>query len=289
MTKFEKFYKLVDIVMKEQDNNYDFWALITGGERIGKSEFSVLWQMNVAEKNNIPFDISKNIAYTNSEVIEKFSSLPDRGGLHIDEPIRGLYKMDYAKSATKEVISTETQLGVKRLFVTLTIPRARDLVEALRNHRVKVWIHIVSRGVGIIFQPNKNQLVADPWHYQENLKLMGSRSFMGRDTPAEEQINLYSKTNIYVDSFLFPRLPEKVSEIYQAYSVKRKLEGGLEKSEVDPLKKASPKQYQLMVDAVEMIREISKLEDKSIAERLNVSPQYLNKLKLRKFQRNPLW
>lgn len=225
MTEYhQKFKKIVNLVIEEQKNDFDFVMLVSGVERIGKSEFGAVMQKEVADRNKLPFDIKKNIAYDNTEIDQKIRELPHKSGLQADEPIRGLYKMDFARTETKELVKLFAQIGVKNLFFTMCIPRMVDLIENLRNHRVKVWVHILERGHAVLFQPNRNVFIGDSWQVTENIKKMGKHAFFGLRTNPDKMINIYSKTSIFVDDFTFPRLEYHARQAYQEYSLQRKIE-----------------------------------------------------------------
>lgn len=222
--KYRKIRDLTDIVIEQQKKDYDFPMLISGGERSGKSELGIMLQKIVAKKNGLKFDVEGNVAYDNSEIEHKIRSLTMRSGIQADELIRGLYKMDFARTETKELVKLFAQIGVKLMFFTMCIPRMVDVVEYLRNHRIKLWIHIVTRGHGVIFQPNRNVFIGDSWHVKDNIKKMGRKAFMGMSLDPDAQIRIYEKTNIFVDSFKFPQLDATTREKYQAYSLKKKME-----------------------------------------------------------------
>ncbi len=223
MTKFGTVYGLAAKISETQNDDWDFPLVISGNERIGKSELGLLLQRKVAKLNGLSFSIDKNIAYDNHEVDEKIFSLPKKSGIQLDEPIRGLYKMDFNRLETRALVKIFAQIGVKNLFFTMTIPRMTDLVENLRNHRVKLWVHIVERGRAVLFEPDRNPFIGDPWHIKETLKAIGRR-FMDSTISTDNQIALLGKAPTFIQDFKFPRLDDGVREAYQKFSTAKKTE-----------------------------------------------------------------
>jgi hypothetical protein len=150
-----------------------------------------------------------------------------------DEAIRGMYKMDFMSIQGREIVKVFSQIGMKNDMFLFNIPRFWDLLENLRNHRVKFWIHIVARGYAVVFLPDENPYISDPWNRAENEKMIsfGDRIKKTRkkrlislfDEPLDV-IDLYQKCSNYMDWFKFKPMPDKLFAPYVELSEKRKME-----------------------------------------------------------------
>jgi hypothetical protein len=101
---------------------------------------------------------------------------------------------------------------------TVVLPRFRDLTENFRNHRVKIRIHILKRGIGVVHLRDSNEYVKDPWHMDENLQVT-ERTLQRKKTigvSPDDLLRSERKTKTYWFDFTFPDLDPKVKEEYQA-------------------------------------------------------------------------
>jgi hypothetical protein len=143
------------------------------------------------------------------------------------------YQKDFLKSSIKEIrdIGEDTYYGFEvdkdGLFclgdftithncTILCIPRFRDLTESFRNHRVKIWIHVVSRGIAIVYIRDDDPHVKDPWHIDDNLKRKEwfFRRYKVIDRKLGQKISMEKRTTNYFLHFDFPDLPDDIKKKY---------------------------------------------------------------------------
>lgn len=214
--KFDK--NLVYLAKAIKDRNaikYDTVAVIDGEEGGGKSTLAIILGYLTDEK----FNLDKNIAYlpTTNEVEDKFTDLDSKQMLIIDEAIKAFYKlrfMDKMQTRVNTMYATERK---QRKNTLLCIPRFTDLNEFFRNDRVNFWIHVVSRGVAVVFVKDKlNLFGSDRWHMAEEYKRIMSTTFKTRfcDITPEDALKIYQKSKLFWFSFAFPQLPEEVEDEY---------------------------------------------------------------------------
>lgn len=208
---FEEFVKAIKSRLKHDS---DLVMAITGEEGIGKSTLEIHTAMAVDEN----FDLDKNIAYmpTYQHMREKFNSLPQYSAFGVDEAIKVLHKQEWM---------TRLQRGIVHLYATerkqnkcsvICIPRFRDLNENFRNHRVKVWIHILKRGFAVAYLKDPDPHIQDPWNMKESYyikqKVYGRRDISDRNI--DTKLRAEAKTPNYWFDFEFPDLDKETKRNY---------------------------------------------------------------------------
>jgi hypothetical protein len=207
-----------ELVNQRLNNDYDLVVAITGEEGVGKSTLAIQLGLKIDKD----FDLVKNIAYLpdEKEIEDKFHSLQPKQCFIVDEAIRVFYKlkwMDKFQIRLNQMYMTERWQN-KCTF--LLIPRFTDLNEAFRNHRVNVWIHVIDRGIALVFKKiSENIFSTDPWKMKENDKLLDkylvkTKKLFGVDL--NEYIEFLSK-NVpnFVTAIEFEDLPEDIKNEYR--------------------------------------------------------------------------
>jgi hypothetical protein len=207
-----------ELVNERLNNDYDLVVAITGEEGIGKSTLAIQLGLRIDKD----FDLVKNIAYLpdEREIEDKFHNLQPRQCFVIDEAIRVFYKlrwMDKFQIRLNQMYMTERWQNKCTL---LLIPRFTDLNEAFRNHRVNVWIHVIDRGVALVFKKiSENIFSSDPWKMKENDKLLDkylikTKKLFGVEL--NEYIEFLSKnTPNFVTALEFDDLDEDIKYKYR--------------------------------------------------------------------------
>jgi len=72
---YSKFREFVKVLLYRNLANYDSMALLTGDKGVGKSSAALVIAREWCSLLNRKFDVKKNIAYNNNEVLEKIDSL----------------------------------------------------------------------------------------------------------------------------------------------------------------------------------------------------------------------
>ncbi len=220
--------KVATYIRKLQvEKGYDVPIAITGMEQAGKSTGA----MQIGRELQGGLDLERNIGYTILECSEKIQALDMYDWFNSDEAIRAMYKRDFASPENKELIKQFAQVGYKRCAFFFSIPNFWDLDPFYRNHRVKIWIHVVDKEMdekgrpvqfhAVVFRKDWNPFISDPWHQKENQKITG-KVFMNMFTPVEKKVRTLSRTNIYMGYFRYPPLPDKIWEKYKKISEERK-------------------------------------------------------------------
>jgi hypothetical protein len=194
---------------------FDMVVCIDGEEGIGKSTLGICLGWLLSNK----FNLENNISYlpTTKEMENKFWAIKPKNVLLVDEAIKALYKlrfMDRFQTRINEMYATERW---QQKITLLCIPRFTDLNEFFRNDRVKFWIHVVDRGLAVVFAKDTVNLWGnDRWHLKEEYKnvLYQVRRKKYVEITNEEKIAIYKKSQHFAFAFTFPMLPEEIEKEY---------------------------------------------------------------------------
>ena len=180
------------------------------------------------KETDYEFSLKQNMIYSNeqTEVRTKLRSMPKYTPIVPDEAIKFLYKLNWA-SAGQKYINTLYALARRENKITiLPIPRFIDVNEYFRNHRVRIWVHIIEEGYAVVFVKDKSAFnPKDPWLIQENMKIVEKiRKRKGFLSTTRDWIWAYSRCINFVKWFRFPGLPDPVYGQYDILS-ENKYEG----------------------------------------------------------------
>lgn len=199
----------------------------------GKSSLAMLlgvaihsYLIEYFEKEGIEFpdfDLEKNMIYTNeTQNLSKFlKEMPKYSVIVPDEAIKFLYKQNWGNAGQKYINVLYSLARRENKITILPIPRFTDINEFFRNHRVKIWIHIVKEGHAIMFMkdwsPFSNK---DIWRLQDNEKLIEKLRKQRKLTSFthSEKMRIFRQCRNYVIAIKFPRLPAKLYEEYKRLS-----------------------------------------------------------------------
>lgn len=214
----EELHAFCKTLIHRLKKDWDVVIAITGEEGTGKSSLAIIMGTYMQDIAKIPkFSLEKNVLYNPKTLDIKDAVLklvPRFGVIMMDEAIKSLYKMGFMSKAQQYINQLYTLCRKENKATLLCIPRFGDLNEFFRNHRTKIWLHIVARGEVMIFVRDWNPLVADPWHMRENIKKIGSKSrSMGMSK--QEKITLLQQTSIYAGMFTFNPLPVDIEREYK--------------------------------------------------------------------------
>jgi len=203
----EDLINLAEAIKKRIRKDFDIVIAISGEEGIGKSVLAI----HLAKYIDPFFTLEKNelISPSAEEMKEKITGLPKFSCIICDEAIRILYKLRWY---------TKIQVYLSQLFavcrqenkvVILCLPRFKDFNEYFRNHRIKAWLHVMSRGTAVQFSKDWSPFSSDPWGLDDNQKLIekysGSRKAFA-DIDLDKKISLLAKLRNYVSLITFEDL-----------------------------------------------------------------------------------
>jgi hypothetical protein len=217
--------KFAGLMRERVANDWDVVIGITGEEGAGKTTLAIMLSMLL----DPAFDLIKNVAYlpTYDEVEAKFRALKGQQVFLIDEAIKVLYKLRWAD---KLQISISEMYATERWQNKITImcmPRFSDFSERFRNHRIKIWIHVITRGVAVVMiKDDINIYTTDPWYMGENSKTLLKATKMKKvvNYSIEEKLNIFSKSRNFLSFFKYDALaPETELRYKEIRASSRKL------------------------------------------------------------------
>lgn len=211
---FEIFVKRIRKRVRE---NYDAVIGITGEEGEGKSTLAI--QLGKALDDEFSFE--RNILFNpDKEKIKKMIlELPKYSVVDVDEAIKVLYKMQWY-SQIQHLLNVIYALCRRENKISLLLmPRFQDFNEFFRNHRIKVWIHVIKRGVAVVFAKDWSPFTKDPWRMTENQKMMDDLFRRLKDTyltmKIESKLKALRKSPNFLMAFTFDPLTKEEEKEFE--------------------------------------------------------------------------
>jgi len=255
---------------KKTREDYDAVVGITGDEGVSKSTLA----------NHIGFDtdraytFEKNCLFSPDEqsMVDAIKKLPRFSTVNADEAIKILYKQQWWVQVFINKFYRLCRQDNK--ISILCMPRFSEFNEGFRNHRILVWIHLLDRGIGVVFMKDWNPFSADPWHVKDNYNIIQKYTRRKKyfQVSVERKINILSKSSNFVDTITFPDLPKDKRIEYKVLAAKHKYKGmeeemrfGQRRSKIDEKYKKRERAWK------ELLKEKTGMTDKQIADRLGIS------------------
>ena len=204
-----------NLIRRRLRQDWDIVIAITGEEGSGKSTLGMLLGGLIDKR----FDFERNVSYLPEaeEVKSQFTSLKKYQCYVIDEAIRALYKMNFMSNLQQTLVQMWATERFQNKATIMIIPRFRDLTENFRNHRVKIWIHVIARGQAVVYIRDDDPHNADPWlfDYMQKFKekKFGRRNIATIDV--DDRLKVERKMRNYLFEFEFPDLDPVDKNKYQ--------------------------------------------------------------------------
>jgi hypothetical protein len=202
------------IIIKRLHSDRDAVIAITGEEGEGKSVLAVEIAMSI-DKN---FNMEQNCIFspTVNEMKDKVVNLPRYSVIIADEAVKILYKLNWASRLSIFINQLYALCRKENKATILCMPRFTDFTEFFRNHRIKVWIHVLERGRAVMFSKAWSPFTKDPWYIDENQKQIDNevkiKKFMDFDT--DTKFNTLRKCRNYVTEINWNDLTPEIKEQY---------------------------------------------------------------------------
>ncbi len=203
-----------NLVKRRLRQDWDLVIAITGEEGCGKSTFAMILGALIDRR----FDFEKNVSFLpdEKEIRNEFRRLKKYQCYVIDEAIRSLYKMNFMSSLQQSLIQMWATERFQNKATILVLPRFKDLTENFRNHRVKVWIHVLARGHAVAYIRDDDSHSKDPWlfDYTFKYKFKAFKRSNVATIPVEERLKIERKLRNYLVDFEFPDMSEEDKSRY---------------------------------------------------------------------------
>lgn len=199
--------------IRTKKKDWDAVVAITGEEGSGKS----VLKTKLAKAIDPNYDFNRNELQTTSfaELEEKITQ-PKIPVICADEAIKLLYKMQWATKSQRYINQLYTLCRKYNKITLLCIPRFRDLNEFFRNHRVKFWIQVISRGTAVVFIRDWSPFAKDPWWMDYNQKLIDTMTKFKAITDIDnlKKIRILRKSKNFLTLLTFPDFTPEEKKAY---------------------------------------------------------------------------
>jgi len=216
--------EFVHILKKRVKKDWDAVVAITGEEGSSKSTLASWFVYEGCIQDGLSEEeaLKKFIEYTifspsKKRVQEQITKSERYAIINADEAIKILYKQNWATPIQKFLNMFYALCRQENKISVLCMPRFLDFNEFFRNHRIKFWIHVVDRGVGVIFEKDWFPSSADPWFLKDSQKInfnLYSRRKTG-DFNTEQKIQALSRLKNFIGVIRFEDLNNKLKKIYK--------------------------------------------------------------------------
>lgn len=252
--------------------DWDIVVAVTGEEGSGKSTFAVQLCRKIGQ-----FRLGRNVLFSpRSDDIKKLiTELPKYSPVLLDEAIKVLYKLNWNTKIQKVLNQFYTLCRQENQISILCIPIFTDLSPFYRNHRVKIWIHVLERGLACVFIKDTNPLVKrdDCWHLMETEKAFQKMNFNKMST--QTKLRNLAKNKCFIGYIKFKDLPPKISERYKKLKEIKKYEPSEEDKPESERMKIMRKTW---VNAILYIKGITQWSGTKMARLLETSPGSIRKV-----------
>ena len=278
---------LIKYIRERLRKDWDLVMSITGEEGCGKSTLGMLLGALIDKR----FNLKDNVAFLpdEKEIVREYTKLRKYQCYVIDEAIRALYKMSFMTTMTQTLVRMWATERYQNKCTILIVPRFKDLTENFRNHRIKIWIHVLSRGKAVVYVRDDDPHTKDPWNFDAAFKY---KIKAGRKQPIatmslDRRLYIESKMKNYLFDFNFSDLPDDFKIQYQ--NLKLESRGELEKQEESKKEgKKSPKIQELTLQKnksiYKMIKELG-VSQKEVAIQFNLKKQQITRI-MKKMEEN---
>jgi len=189
------------LATNQTNKKYPYYRITIGGD---------VWRIPLRIKRKIILK-KRQVNYKRDVLKSSIKKVQDVG--------KGKY---YGFQVNKDGLHCLGDFTVTHNCTILCIPRFIDLTENFRNHRVKVWIHIFTRGEAVVYFKDTDPHTGDPWHIKDSLKRKDwfLRKYKVVDRKISQQIAIEKRMPTYYGVLNFPDMSEETKEQYISMKIK---------------------------------------------------------------------
>jgi len=203
--------------------DWDAVVAITGEEGVSKSTLAN--QIGFHTDKN--YTLEKNVLYSPNEVsmVKAIRGLPRFSVVNADEAVKILHKQQWWMQTFINKFYRLCRQDNK--ISLLCMPRFSEFNEGFRNHRIRLWLHVIDRGIAIAFSKDWSPFIADPWHFKESEKMINNYTRRRKSSYMDlnAKIKVLSRCPAFLDIITFPDLPETLRIRYKQLAAEHKYEG----------------------------------------------------------------
>lgn len=252
-------------------DKFDYLICIDGHKGTGKSTLAY----EISIKGDEKFSFSRNFVFKKgqAEIEKKFEALEKYAYMTVDEGQRNFYKMEFMSPEQNALIKYFNENRKDNFKCTMfCTPKFHKLSSTLMDY-VDMRIHIIARGVAVIFAPFENAIQEDAWRWKECQKIWQEKTkgLRRSQLTTELQIAIYKEMPTFSGVIVFDEMPTAAENEYLRFDREAKQEAKKLMEDGDPLRK----DYINLGKSIKLNIELG-LTQTAIASYLHVSEHYVN-------------
>ena len=274
----DNFWYCCKALMKRVRQDYDAVIAITGTEGVSKSTLANQLGFNTDKA----YTLEKNCLFSPNpkNLVASIRELPRFSTVNADEAIKILYKQQWWLQVFINKFYRLCRQDNK--ISIMCMPRFQEFNEGFRNHRILFWIHLLDRGVGVVYEKDWSPFVKDPWHTDDNQKqiekMTTGRKYFKIDM--ERRLGILERSGNCLGRIEFPDLTPEIRVKYKELAKLHKYEGLEDEMDKGRFYGQMKERYEdRLVKLVELLRKQTGMSQRQIAEQLGVSHSRLTILK----------
>lgn len=198
---------LSSLIKNWLQKDLDVVIAVTGPKGVGKSTLA----LQIARRISDNFNVERHVAYTFEDIVNRFDELNEFEPLVIDEAVNTMMSEDWNTFQSKYLKKLFAKIRVKHLAIILCIPNFFWLDKKYREDMVNMWIHVIRRGLGVIFLPNLS-ISEDKWDKKWFEKHNIRFSYF---TKMEKVVDKLKRHPCFFDFVSYPKLPQEIEDKYK--------------------------------------------------------------------------
>lgn len=216
-------------IKKRVGLNKDATVAITGFEGDGKSALSL--QLGLAADPH--FDIERNVLFSpnTQEIKQKIFDLPKESVIIADEAIKVMYKLNWSTKMQKTLNMVYAVCRKENKISIFNMPRFIDFSEYFRNHRIRLWLHIIDPlsnqkkyGLALLMARSWNPITKDPWGLKEFEKKVLEKQWQRKQDSSyglDDKIALFEKLSTFLGLVKFEWVDAELWQRYETIKAKQ--------------------------------------------------------------------
>lgn len=274
MPKFEQKYDFnsgfkhcCNVLKKKTREDSDAVIGITGPEGVSKSTLA----NHIGFHTDKHYTLEKNCLFSPDEesMVKAITNLPRFSAVNADEAIKILYKQQWWVQVFINKFYRLCRQDNK--ISILCMPRFAEFNEGFRNHRILIWIHLLDRGIGVVFMKDWNPFTPDPWNTKKNWKSITSYGKKQKyfHLSLEKKLSILEKSPNFVDVITFPDLEPELRLKYKTLAAAQKYKGmDMEKKQNKQQAETRKRYDRNLTKMRNLIKDELGLTDQDIARRI---------------------
>jgi len=181
----DELIRIANLTRERLRDDFDAVIAVTGIEGIGKTSLAI----QLGRKIDDDFDLEKNVIYIPDvqQIVNKITKeLEKYSVVIVDEAIKTMYKRKWFNKLQIFLNQIYSICRKENKCSILCMAQFSDFDSFFRQHRIMLWIHVIDRGHAVVFMRDWSPFCKDPWHIDENQKIILKKR--GRHRIADESL-----------------------------------------------------------------------------------------------------